>query len=178
MFKKALIKLITVVFAVFITASYAFAAVSIVSAESIKGSCYTAGQALTITINASHTQSWAKMEAMVIASTNTTLNWNSNSTPDDDEVIWGTADTFPDNLPSWESNVEIAAGTSTGASVTGYQIVANVPASYTLGGTRYFYVVIGYGDVALGEYYTGGNPEYAYIALSECSLDTPTPTPQ
>jgi len=140
------------------TAVSSYAAISITSAVSIKGSCYTAGQALTITINASHTQSWAKMEAMVIASTNTTLNWNSNSTPDDDEVIWGTADTFPDNLPSWESNVEIAAGTSTGASVTGYQIVANVPASYTLGGTRYFYVVIGYGDVALGEYYTALAP--------------------
>ena len=177
MLKKALIKLITVVFAVFATAASAFAAVSIVSAESIKGSCYTAGQALTITINASHTQSWAKMEAMVISSTNATVTWNSNSVPDDDAVIWGTADVFPDNLPSWESNVQIAAGTATGASVTGYQIVANVPASYTLGGTRYFFVVIGYGDLALGEYYVGGNPETAYIALSECSLDTPTPTP-
>ncbi len=171
--------LITVaVFAVFAASS--FAAITITSAQSIKGNCFTAGQDLTITINASHSVAWASLRALVVASSDATLDYNNNSGVPD-ECLWGLVSASgnpPDNTPPWQSNAILAAGTASGASVTGYQLVVPVPAGYTLNGPKRFFVIIGTSSSALelGQYYSTSF-EQTSILLNECSLDTATATP-
>lgn len=153
--------------------------ISITSSVSQRGVCFVAGQDLTITINASHTTSWQRMEALVVASTDATLNFSPNSGVAD-QCLWGLAPgggNPPSNTPGWASQVTLAPGTSTGASVTGYQLIVPVPAAYTLGGPRRFFVVVGPGDLEIGQFYQSPGWASVSVVLDECSLDTPTTTP-
>ncbi|MBP7791713.1 MAG: T9SS type A sorting domain-containing protein [Candidatus Goldbacteria bacterium] len=172
---------ISVMFLLIGSVSVFASSVTITSALSSKGNCYVAGQNLTITINASNTTAWANLHALVIASANTTLDYSPN-TGAPDECLWGlngTTGNPPDNTPPWNAtNALLVTGGAGGASVTGYQMVVPVPASYTLSGPKTFFVSIDTTSSALelGQYYQTGHME-AYVTLNECSLDTATVTP-
>jgi hypothetical protein len=173
------------VFVFFLVGVSSAANVTIVSAMSAKGNCYIAGQDLTLTINATNPASWANLHALVIGSADTTLDYSINGASNPDDCLWGlvTGGGNTPTKPAWTSVVQLnsTAATASGSSVTNYQMVVPVPASYTTGGLgqKTFFVVIDQttSTLAMGQYNVQGSPVWVSVTLPECSLDTATPTP-
>ncbi len=154
-------------------------AVTIVSAVSSQGNCYVAGQNLTITINATIGSAWATMYGLVVGSSGALVYNIDAGEPDD--CLWGltgAAGNAPNNISPWQSNANMAAGGAGGSSVTNYQMIVPVPASYAGIGPKTFYVIIGNSSsqLTLGQYYSSYFIQTS-LTLPECGAGTATYTP-
>jgi hypothetical protein len=153
--------------------------VSIVSPPvSSGGYCYVAGQNLTLSINAKNPTPWANLYALVVASSGA-LDYSNNAGVAD-VCLWGltgATGNSPSNTPPWVSSANIASGGPSGASVTNYQLVVPVPASFASSGPKTFYVIVGTtsSTLTLGQFFTTGY-DWQSVTIGECSAGTATCT--